>query len=252
MTIQLTEDALERSFTCVTCGDTAVPDFFWRRLSADAKAAAKNLGYRQARTKNQCRRCFTAGRAVDPPSLRNLPKGYTDEHGEYVPACASEPDTWFPEPGAETTARRAKAVCATCPLREACLDLAMEAEGGSNGTWRHGVYGGLTPGDRYALAREEGRKGRSRAYTTLFCVRGHRKAAYYNAREGLCSACVSVSRGEQVRTLAERADLAAMRELHAETSRVYHSGMKGKYKPQAGTGGFMEQRKGQRHAQDAN
>lgn len=42
----------------------------------------------------------------------------------------------------------AKQVCAGCPVRERCLSEALRAEAG----YRYGIYGGLTPTERHALA----------------------------------------------------------------------------------------------------
>jgi hypothetical protein len=51
----------------------------------------------------------------------------------------------------------AKDVCATCPFatRQACLEIAMKAEGGAL-TGRYGVFGGLDPAQRAVLAKERG------------------------------------------------------------------------------------------------
>jgi Transcription factor WhiB len=40
---------------------------------------------------------------------------------------------------------KAKALCATCPVREQCLEAGMGE--------RWGVFGGLTAGERYELRR---------------------------------------------------------------------------------------------------
>lgn len=42
-----------------------------------------------------------------------------------------------------------KNVCASCPVRELCLDQALRTED----TSRHGVFGGLTPAEREQLVR---------------------------------------------------------------------------------------------------
>ncbi|WP_433893064.1 WhiB family transcriptional regulator [Streptomyces sp. CA-111067] len=48
---------------------------------------------------------------------------------------------------------RARAVCAGCPVRSACLDDAMAREGTAGRHGRAGVWGGLSPSQRAALAR---------------------------------------------------------------------------------------------------
>lgn len=45
---------------------------------------------------------------------------------------------------------KAKAICARCPVRAECLAVAMFFE--RDALRRHGVWGGLTPGERERLA----------------------------------------------------------------------------------------------------
>lgn len=53
------------------------------------------------------------------------------------PACAGLPDLFFEEERfAEATA-----ICAACPIRQKCLDYALDSEA-------YGVWGGLTPEER--------------------------------------------------------------------------------------------------------
>ena len=66
-------------------------------------------------------------------------------------ACRDEdPELFFPlsdqGPGARQ-ADEAKAVCARCPVRERCLEYALD-----NGL-DHGIFGGLTETERRALRR---------------------------------------------------------------------------------------------------
>ncbi|MGK5529340.1 WhiB family transcriptional regulator [Streptomyces sp. URMC 129] len=64
-------------------------------------------------------------------------------------ACLGrDTDDWY-DPRTE---RRALARCARCPLRAACLDLAMRAEVRAPGH-RYGIFGGLTPEQRDDLHR---------------------------------------------------------------------------------------------------
>lgn len=69
--------------------------------------------------------------------------------------CAREhwgPDTFFRgDPRSYSTARH---VCRTCPVRLACLAFALKAEDGTSVYYRQGVFGGLSPAERVALARE--------------------------------------------------------------------------------------------------
>ena len=68
------------------------------------------------------------------------------EHWIDAAACAKPgmPDVWFPGSGptGERAARAAKRICATCPVRQECLQHAL--------TWREsaGVWGGMTETER--------------------------------------------------------------------------------------------------------
>lgn len=74
-------------------------------------------------------------------------------------ACREhDPEVWFPGQGDYMTGAAAKAICETCPVRERCLEAAMEWESGSH--WqRYGLWGGLDPWERDELARERRRAG---------------------------------------------------------------------------------------------
>ena len=69
------------------------------------------------------------------------------EHG----ACkGADPNLFFPEDngrGAEAQANAAKAICATCSVREECLDDALLRKEA------HGIWGGLTPAERKRILR---------------------------------------------------------------------------------------------------
>ena len=63
-------------------------------------------------------------------------------------ACRGlDPETFYAEGGAAVA--RAKAVCATCPLRQKCLEWAIARE-------EFGVWGGTTARERAALRRQRG------------------------------------------------------------------------------------------------
>src|SRR5215468_6325965 len=60
-----------------------------------------------------------------------------------------DPDWWYPSTGeSREFDRKAKAICATCPIRVTCLEKAM-ANPDEQGTW-----GGYTEQERHALRRE--------------------------------------------------------------------------------------------------
>lgn len=58
----------------------------------------------------------------------------------------SDPSVFFPEPGAAQ--KPAFAVCGRCPVRQECLEYAVD-----NGLW-DGIWGGLNPGGRKRWARQ--------------------------------------------------------------------------------------------------
>jgi WhiB family redox-sensing transcriptional regulator len=65
-------------------------------------------------------------------------------------ACRGrDPEQFFPEPGEQAKAAEAKAICAACQVRDACLDLAVTAAGSLDAD--HGVFGGTLPADRSRL-----------------------------------------------------------------------------------------------------
>jgi WhiB family transcriptional regulator, redox-sensing transcriptional regulator len=75
-------------------------------------------------------------------------------------ACQSaDPELFFPMAGprAGLTEIRAKAVCAGCPVREQCLDYAIETG------QPHGVWGGATVDERHAIAARRRRQRARRA-----------------------------------------------------------------------------------------
>lgn len=65
-------------------------------------------------------------------------------------ACGGSPvNLFFPEeirPDARGL-DQARAICARCPVREACLTAGMAEE--------HGIWGGLTPSERRVLRRKQ-------------------------------------------------------------------------------------------------
>lgn len=68
-------------------------------------------------------------------------------------------------PATEAEAKVAKAMCERCSVLEICLEDAMRMEGGSPGSARFGIRGGLDPLERAALhsrrVRAKWREGRS-------------------------------------------------------------------------------------------
>ena len=71
-------------------------------------------------------------------------------------ACqTADPELFFPVAAAGaslTQIARAKAVCAACPVREQCLDYAVETG------QAHGVWGGTTVDERHVIAARRRRE----------------------------------------------------------------------------------------------
>ena len=67
-----------------------------------------------------------------------------------TPACAElDPELFFPEIGQDAKARKAKAVCAGCEIREACRDYAVRRGE------VFGVWGGTSPMERRQMRRAQ-------------------------------------------------------------------------------------------------
>lgn len=68
-------------------------------------------------------------------------------------ACVgADPEIFSAEQG--MAAALARDICATCPVREACLDAALLEEKGYPATGRAGIRGGLDPKQRYQLTKK--------------------------------------------------------------------------------------------------
>jgi WhiB family redox-sensing transcriptional regulator len=64
-------------------------------------------------------------------------------------SCGPEDlELFYPEPDDQAAEQAAKAICATCPAREPCLDMAL-ATGD-----QHAILGGTTPAERVPLRRQ--------------------------------------------------------------------------------------------------
>lgn len=72
-------------------------------------------------------------------------------------ACAADPDLMYAD-RATSAVKAAKQVCLSCPVRDACLTSAMAEEDGKSKENRHGIRGGLTPGQRYSRYRRQKQK----------------------------------------------------------------------------------------------
>ena len=66
---------------------------------------------------------------------------------QYNALCAqTDPEAFFPEKGGST--REAKSICAKCPVREQCLEWALEHDE------RFGIWGGLSERERRKVKKE--------------------------------------------------------------------------------------------------
>lgn len=70
-----------------------------------------------------------------------------------VPCEQHDPELWFSE--APRAMAAAKALCAGCGHTETCANLAMTAERGERKSNRFGIFGGLTPAERWAIDHTE-------------------------------------------------------------------------------------------------
>ncbi|CAK7288577.1 WhiB family transcriptional regulator [Streptomyces misionensis] len=115
-------------------------------------------------------------------------------------ACRGlDPALFYPAKGHAEQAKRGKAVCAGCPVREACLATVMADEQGLGPSAREGIRGGLTGRERYLLARgglkpryrsvrkSQVRRGASPFEREHGTPRGARQHWKYN--EPVCDSC---------------------------------------------------------------
>src|SRR5215216_4579079 len=82
--------------------------------------------------------------------LPRLPHGITLDLGVLRDAACGEHDLelFYPEPDDTAAEHAAKQVCATCPVREPCLDMALTTGD------QHAILGGTTPAERIPLRRQ--------------------------------------------------------------------------------------------------
>lgn len=76
--------------------------------------------------------------------------------------CREDPDFWFPVSYTTTDGKIqtqfAAAICEHCPVRRPCLETALAFEGGSSAHYRHGIYAGYTPDERFGIHRARARR----------------------------------------------------------------------------------------------
>jgi hypothetical protein len=81
--------------------------------------------------------------------------------------CRDDPDFRFPVSYTTTDGKIqtqfAAAVCERCPIRRPCLEDILANEGGSGANYRHGIYAGYTPDERFGIHRARARRAAARA-----------------------------------------------------------------------------------------
>jgi Transcription factor WhiB len=132
----------------------------WRLWEADggqrlaAADVARLVGVREGRVRQVLGPLRTAHRHAIQAERAGQPVTVVEEGGRQgwldQAACRdSNPEQFFPEPGEQTKAAEAKAICGSCQVRDHCLDLAVKAAGGLDQD--HGVFGGTLPAERSRL-----------------------------------------------------------------------------------------------------
>ena len=76
-------------------------------------------------------------------------------------ACLGrDPEMFFPQPADRDGEDEAVAICRRCPVEADCLADAIESETYRPTSGRHGIWGGKTPQQRYAMCRSQTRKSK--------------------------------------------------------------------------------------------
>ncbi len=102
------------------------------------------------------------------------------------------PEIFFPEQG--KSAKPAKAICETCPVRDECLDHAIFHR------QKDGVWGGLNERERRPL-----RKISAEGLDRKICHKCAQQFFSAQARSWVCNRCMSQSAESRRRLQAERA-----------------------------------------------
>jgi len=112
--------------------------------------------------------------------------------------CAGMTDVFYPEQhgnGERAQGEQARAICAECPHRVRCLELALD-----NGEL-HGFWGGTSPNERRVIARNRRNMGwttgRLRNIVRCGTVPGYRK--HHRDGEDVCASCAAAYAEYQVR-----------------------------------------------------
>jgi AraC-like DNA-binding protein len=118
-----------------------------------AAELARIVGVREGRVRQVLGPLRTAHRTAAPTDREQQPVVVEDDGPQGWldrAACRDQdPERFFPESGEQVKAAEAKAICASCQVRNHCLDLAVKAAGGLDHD--HGVFGGTLPAERSRL-----------------------------------------------------------------------------------------------------
>jgi WhiB family transcriptional regulator, redox-sensing transcriptional regulator len=119
-----------------------------------AADVARLVGVREGRVRQVLGPLRTAHRQAAEAERAGQPVTVIEDGGRQAwldqAACRDlDPERFFPEPGEQTKAAEAKAICAGCQVRDHCRDLAVKAASGLDGD--HGVFGGTLPAERSRL-----------------------------------------------------------------------------------------------------
>jgi WhiB family redox-sensing transcriptional regulator len=115
---------------------------------------ARLVGVREGRVRQVLGPLRTAHRHATQAERTGQPVTVVEDGGRQAwldqAACRdSDPERFFPESGEQAKAAEAKAICASCQVRDHCRDLAVKAAGGLDHD--HGVFGGTLPAERSRL-----------------------------------------------------------------------------------------------------
>lgn len=144
-----------------------------RPLRGKHETATDRPGTRKIRARGLCESCYMAAwRDGSLPAARTPRRTETVAPEPFIPpaeteqyrgpdwrdraACAgTDTEAFFPSVGARRAAyTTALSICASCPVRVACLADAMAIEAGTSELYRSGIFGGLTHQQRAAIGTQ--------------------------------------------------------------------------------------------------